>query len=246
MKIKKYLGYIIPTIALLIYLYISTLQTVSLTYISSFIYILLIFINVYLYGKFRNEKEIFNCNINYYIFIYAVFIGSFVFLINRSGFGLIDFSSDYLKTYIKSMNLIPFKYIIFYLTGKSSLSLTLTNVLGNFFLCVPLCELLIQKDETKKDLKKIFIIALCVSLCIELLQFLFSAGYFDVDDLILNSAGSVFMIFLMNKYNLHDKIKKILNTTFIKNNIVRIILYIISLLLLIAFSSLIIIECFVL
>lgn len=65
------------------------------------------------------------------------------------------------------------------------------------------------------NVRKVIIIGFCVSLCIEVMQMFISLlvncryKAFDVDDLLLNTAGTVlgFIIFKLLYYVLHDCLK---------------------------------------
>lgn len=61
------------------------------------------------------------------------------------------------------------------------------NVLGNIFLFIPLGILL--PILMKKNGKSILLYGICVSLSIEIIQFIFGLGSTDIDDLIFNAIG---------------------------------------------------------
>jgi hypothetical protein len=84
------------------------------------------------------------------------------------------------------INFVPFKTIISYLINDINVSLTISNLLGNLFLLMPLGIML----KTKIKSLKLYILT-CVILLfsVELIQLIFKVGSFDIDDMILNSFG---------------------------------------------------------
>ncbi|MFB5674324.1 VanZ family protein [Paenibacillus terreus] len=87
-------------------------------------------------------------------------------------------------------NLVPFREI-----SRSLYSLTdhaLFNVFGNVVIFMPLGILLALMFKVKEmPGMKVFICAFALSLCLETAQLLFRIGQFDVDDILLNSAGGL-------------------------------------------------------
>lgn len=93
------------------------------------------------------------------------------------------------------MNLIPFKtigeYITAIITDSMNLSIPLMNLCGNLFMFLPMgvyLPLFIKKIQDWKS----YVLSMSVILfVIEIIQFVFKRGAFDIDDLILNLAGAV-------------------------------------------------------
>lgn len=67
------------------------------------------------------------------------------------------------------------------------------NVLGNILIFVPLGLLypMAFGAETTKKLRRTILFGFCLSLLVEITQLLFSRGYFDLDDLFLNTLGDL-------------------------------------------------------
>ncbi len=89
-------------------------------------------------------------------------------------------------------NLKPFKEILRFwnnrhIVGNRSMFL---NIFGNVLLFVPLGAFLCAVPK-KTNIFICFLISALFSLFIETLQFCFNLGSFDVDDLILNTAGGL-------------------------------------------------------
>jgi len=86
-------------------------------------------------------------------------------------------------------NLIPFK-TFFEVFETGSLYIITLNILGNFFFFMPLDYYLIKIFKFKR-LRGNLIASFISILIIEAIQFIFRVGVFDIDDLILCTAGMV-------------------------------------------------------
>lgn len=90
-----------------------------------------------------------------------------------------------------SVNFVPFKTILVYLGGKEDLRIAAENLLGNIIAFAPMGFLLPIITKKFRKVIYIFLIALAVSLLIEILQFVFVLGSTDIDDVILNVSGAL-------------------------------------------------------
>lgn len=89
----------------------------------------------------------------------------------------------------RTIRLVPFATIIdFLLRGKGSLSFTMSNLLGNIILFVPLGIYLDLFHHGKRGNRSVFLVFL-TSLLVEIIQFTFKIGVGDIDDIILNTLG---------------------------------------------------------
>ncbi len=96
---------------------------------------------------------------------------------------------------INSYNLIPFKSIIFILKTGTIYSIII-NIFGNLFVFMPLDYFLIDLFNVKKFSIN-FVLSFGIILLIELFQYIFKVGVFDIDDIILCTLGMMtfFMIY---------------------------------------------------
>jgi len=96
---------------------------------------------------------------------------------------------------INSYNLIPFKSIIYILKTGTMYSIII-NIFGNLFVFMPLDYFLIELFNIKKFSIN-FILSFGIILLIELFQYIFKVGVFDIDDLIIRTLGMMtfFMIY---------------------------------------------------
>ena len=101
---------------------------------------------------------------------------------------------------INSYNLIPFKTIIEMFKDGSFYSVAI-NIFGNLLIYMPLEYFLLELFNIKKFSTN-FIISFVIILLIEIFQYIFKLGVFDIDDLILCISGMILF------YVIYTKIKK--------------------------------------
>ena len=103
--------------------------------------------------------------------------------------------TPYLETLAESLNLIPFRTVIAYLTDLTAHTATarhaFINLGGNLLLFIPLGIFLPLLSEKLRRLPQCMHTAALLLLAVELIQLLTTLGSFDVDDLILNLAGTL-------------------------------------------------------
>lgn len=92
---------------------------------------------------------------------------------------------------IKHSNFVPFKTILYYLSGNQSFGIAKENILGNIIAFGPLGFLLPLVFKRLKKIKFIIYTAFILSLMFELIQLFTSIGEFDVDDIMLNVLGAI-------------------------------------------------------
>jgi glycopeptide antibiotics resistance protein len=113
-------------------------------------------------------------------------------------------------------NYIPFKSIISNIVEATHWTVWFKMIVGNVLLFMPLGFYLPLVAKKHMNVWKAVIIGFCVSLCIEVMQMLISLlincryRAFDVDDLLLNTAGTVLglVIFKLLYYVLYDCLKR--------------------------------------
>lgn len=101
---------------------------------------------------------------------------------------------------VESYNLIPFKSIIEIFNNSSTYSIII-NILGNLLFFMPLEYFIIELLKVNKLLIN-FVLSFTIILLLELAQFVFKVGVFDIDDLILCTFG------MMMFYIVYNNIKK--------------------------------------
>ena len=84
------------------------------------------------------------------------------------------------------------------------------NVFGNIVCLMPLALFIPILFKKINNTKKFLIVILCVTLGIELVQFITYTGSCDIDDIILNTLGAFIMYKIINITDINNLIKNIL------------------------------------
>lgn len=90
----------------------------------------------------------------------------------------------------RAFQCIPFSFAINFVRGEATFGEVLKNVLGGFALYIPL-GVLLPGLFPKLSMRKAVLAGLLASLCCELMQYAFAAGVADIDDLMLNTLGTL-------------------------------------------------------
>lgn len=140
-----------------------------------------------------NKKE---KNIYINLLLYGVFVFYMALLI------LILFRRHHLE---RSVNLIPLRGIISFLSGNDSVSgkdsavvlhaFAISNLLGNIAIFVPL-GVYITLFHKNKAIWKNTLLIMITSMLVEIIQFTCKLGIGDIDDVILNSIGGLIGVFI--------------------------------------------------
>lgn len=239
MKTKKLLiSYIIIFITSVIFIIGSCSNKFNFTYLFALVLFVILSLYNFITGIEVNNKENYKKNINIYIILYFILLICLTMFIGRSGFGLIN--SKYLKYYIDSINIIPFKTIIGFVFGNQNANIKFYNLIGNLVVLMPISLLLTLKDDKYKKIKNQFLSLSIIVVIIEFLQLILSTGSFDVDDYILNVGGGLLFFIFISKFKLIDRIKKLFYTDFNLKTTLKKILYYILVILVIVIDVLIV------
>lgn len=92
---------------------------------------------------------------------------------------------------LQGSNFIPFKTIIYYISGNEGFRIAIANIIGNIVAFIPLGFLLPIIFKRMRKLPKIILTSFSVSLLFEVIQLLIAIGSFDIDDILLNVFGSL-------------------------------------------------------
>ena len=92
---------------------------------------------------------------------------------------------------LQGSNFIPFKTIIYYISGNEGFRIAIANIIGNIAAFIPLGFLLPIIFKRMRKLPKIILTSFSVSLLFEVIQLLIAIGSFDIDDILLNVFGSL-------------------------------------------------------
>lgn len=148
-------------------------------------------------------------------FIGTIFVVYCIFLIlvlinpHKSG-ELIQISRDNGSWFGLTVNIIPFKTIIYYLTigHKINSDIIIRNLLGKVLLFVPWGVLLPFLFQKAKNFKNAILITITVTIIIQVLRIILPIGIADIDNIILYTIGSI-VGFCLYRYiiNLSEKIR---------------------------------------
>ncbi|WP_335436989.1 VanZ family protein [Neobacillus niacini] len=119
------------------------------------------------------------------------------------------FSLDYSwEIILNNSNFIPFKTINLFLFEANDVHNSVKNLLGNIIVFVPFGFLLPMVFSRLTKFLSVIFLSFAISLLFEVTQLLFRLGSFDVDDLILNTAGSGIGFLLFRLFKPHTSIVK--------------------------------------
>lgn len=104
------------------------------------------------------------------------------------------YQMTFLEYFRHSVNLIPFHTIAEYAdalrTGTVNYGTSIQNLAGNFVLFMPMGVFLPVIFNALKKFPKYLLTVTLIILSVEIFQIVFQVGTMDIDDLILNLAGS--------------------------------------------------------
>ncbi len=106
-------------------------------------------------------------------------------------------------------NLVPFRSISAYLTGRRGLLTGAINLVGNIILLLPAGFLVPLVCRGMSRTKSLFL-AFGAGLAIEGMQVLFRVGIFDVDDVLLNALGVMIGFWCFTRLSASKSAQKVL------------------------------------
>ncbi len=169
-----------------------------------------------LLSKYYGHNQLMKTNLWIFMTIYlTVFLTWTLFdtLLGVRHFALDQLFSQSFINYAKThINLIPFKEITNYLQNFDSLfptKLWVFNLLGNFVALIPMGFFVTILSDKKHSFLSYLIIMVLITLGIETLQFISMAGVFDIDDIILNTSGSLIMYFILQNKDVNALLRNI-------------------------------------
>lgn len=144
--------------------------------------------------KKSTRKQVGHASLLLFI-IYICILVYFVFFSDRYGRGTRFIEYRY--------NFKPFAEIHRYVTYNEHFTMEniITNLIGNVLVFVPVGFLVPIIKKEGVNVFTILRISFCMTLFIEVIQLAFRIGVFDVDDLIMNTAGGIlgYVIFKMTQ-----------------------------------------------
>lgn len=179
--------------------------TYDMSYSRCILFMLLLSLFTYVCGINENRDKSFKTNINIYLILFFILLFSVTFIIGRDRFHLYSWSYGGQMT--------PFRTIKSQIKYGSSLSI-LKNLIGNSVMLIPLSFILMIKNNKYNNIFRQTLITLPIIIFIEILQTFTHTGTCDVDDIILNYLGTIIFTFIITRFNLIAKIKKLFYTDY--------------------------------
>ncbi len=204
-RVTKYLILIITLIVFYFLLIHNNWLVYNMTYTKTLIFMISTSIYFFILGIVVNKEREYKNNVYLYILLFIMLLYSFVFIIGRP-------MSMYKSTNF-FMQLTPF-YTIKTIMKYGSFSLIMKNITGNILALIPLSFLLMIRSEKFNNILRQTCIIIPLILFIEYFQGYTNTGSFDIDDLILNYFGVVLFTFLITRFNIIGKIRKLFYTDF--------------------------------
>ena len=224
-KIISIMFYILSTVFLIYYGYVELSSNMFMSTFGRLFLLcgscLFIYLGAFFLSKYRKDNKA--MKVNLWIF-FALYCGLLITLTlfdpmwGRNGLSIFNWSqadfSKYLNYYVESsVNLIPFKTIIGYtkdiFTSLLDTSNIFANLLGNLVCMMPFALFIPMLFKKINNTKKFLITILCITLGIELIQFITFSGSCDIDDIILNTLGAFIMYKILNIKDIKYLIKNI-------------------------------------
>ena len=225
MKVKKAISiifYVLAVIFLLIYAWAEIMSHLMLSETGRLFLLggscLFLYVGGLIKSKAENNNKPMKINLWIFFILYLVLLITLTLfdpMGGRNGFNAFNWTQEGLDIYLEnSVNLVPFKTIIEYIqkifTSLLDTSTIFLNLFGNIACLMPLALFIPILFKKVDNTKKFLISILCVTLGIELIQFITFTGSCDIDDVILNTIGGFIGILLFRILHLtfKDKVKK--------------------------------------
>lgn len=194
----------------------------NISYTECMVFMILMSLFIFAYGIITNNNKTYKSNIIMYIIFFIILLLSVTFFIGRDKMRFYNwwYSGQY----------EPFYTIMSQFKYGSDLSI-LKNIVGNSIMLIPLSFLLMIKNKKYNNILKQSAITLPIIVSIELLQAFTHTGIFDIDDIILNYLGTMLFTFIITRFHIIDRIRKLFYTDYkLKYSLKKLIFYISSIL----------------
>lgn len=244
MKVKKAISiifYVLAVIFLLIYAWAELMPHLMLSETGRLFLLggscLFLYVGGIIKSKIENNNKAMKFNLWIFFILYLVLLITLTLfdpMWGRNGFNSFNWTQEGLDIYLdNSVNLVPFKTIIEYIqkifTSLLDTSTIFLNLFGNIACLMPLALFIPILFKKVDNTKKFLISILCVTLGIELIQFITFTGSCDIDDVILNTLGAFIMYKILNIKDVNNLVRNILLLEKNKVNKKKIVIVIIPL-----------------
>lgn len=226
-KINLIVSIITYLLSAIILIYYFSLQFNKLFHLSPSVRIVLLSAScllMYLGGFFltkyvdkKYKEKILKINISIWLLLYIILLSTLTLFDDyfyRGNFNILNWNNEIFKNYLSnSLNLVPFKTIISYVTkfvsGNIAPYIFIYNILGNAIALMPFAFFLPLLFKKQNNFKTFLLTMICIVIGIELLQFITMSGSCDIDDVILNVSGSLIMYEILHIKSINELLKNI-------------------------------------
>ena len=224
-KIISIIFYILSMVFLLYYGYVELSSNIFMSTFGRLFLIcgscLFIYLGALFLSKYRKDNKAMKVNLWIFFVLYCgllITLTLFDPMWGRNGLSIFNWSQDdfskYFNYYVESsVNLIPFKTIIGYIkdifTSLLDTSNIFANLLGNLVCMMPFALFIPMLFKKINNTKKFLLTILCITLGIELIQFITFLGSCDIDDIILNTLGAFIMYKILNIKDVKNLVRNI-------------------------------------
>ena len=166
----------------------------------------------------KEKEQIRNFWLKVLFIIYCLLLITVLFLNNEYRMHGFQNINTFSKEHLETINIIPFKTMIGYISGMINndinTSIVIINLTTNILLFAPIGFLIPVLYKNKiKNIKQFLIVMIILTLLVEVLQFITYRGATDIDDVILNTIGAVIIYLLMKTKFAKKLLEKIIDIT---------------------------------
>ena len=218
-KIFSFILYAIAGLFLILYLIADCSATFRLSEFGRLFFLcgscLFLYFGGLLLSEYKNNTKPMKINLWLFFGLYLLLLTTltlFDSMWGRNPGNLINTNTDYKQYFENTVNLIPFKTIIGYITQFDSMystSTVLFNLLGNLVALMPMAFFLPLLFKKQNKFKYFAITTTGIILLIEFLQLITSSGRFDIDDIILNLFGALILYSIIRIKSVNNLIRNI-------------------------------------
>lgn len=152
------------------------------------------FLLMSVFEEASNKKKVMHYTILLIAFSYCLAL--IITLLSNSSMLRHDMFIDEIDSFVlkKEINIIPFNTIYDYIrkgfNNEINIDIVISNLAGNFIMFMPFSFFISTLVTKINTWKQFIIISVSIITIFEILQLLLHAGAFDIDDIILNTAGA--------------------------------------------------------